>query len=100
MSPTAGNVEIMATTPPVPRQRDAGKTKGELAKSASQSPADVTSGGRPPEPPASDQEPQPGEILSADLLRQVRARRRQAKARRAAVLRSLALLRSSGYRDS
>lgn len=31
------------------------------------------------------------------LLRQVRARRRVAKARRAALLRSLTLLRSSGY---
>jgi hypothetical protein len=70
MSAANGNVMIMAS-PPVPRQRD-----------------------------DADSESPTGEFLSADLLRQVRARRRQAKARRAAVLRSLALLRSSGYRDS
>lgn len=70
MSAGGGNVMIMATNQ-VPRQRD-----------------------------DADGEPTPGEFLSADLLRQVRARRRQAKARRAAVLRSLALLRSTGYRDS
>jgi hypothetical protein len=70
MSAGNGNVMIMATNH-VPQQRNDG-----------------------------DQEPTTGEFLSADLLRQVRARRRQAKARRAAVLRSLALLRSSGYRDS
>lgn len=72
MSVGGGNVMIMASTP-VPRQRD-----------------------------TSEEGSPTGEFLSADLLRQVRARRRQAKARRAAVLRSLALLRStsSGYRDS
>lgn len=71
MSSRACNVLIMPTTPvPQPRNEPA------------------------------EQEPTPGEILSADLLRQVRARRRQAKARRAAMLRSLALLRSTSYRDS